>query len=239
MENKKILVIDDDPHLRRLIEATLTQAGALVFTAADGEEGLREFYARQPDLVVLDVMMPKLDGWETCRTIRRLSDVPIIMLTVRGHEDDIVRGLELGADDYITKPFSVKVLAARVQAALRRSKPETTAPEASSGYQDDHLTIDLPARRVYVKGEQVKLTAKEFDLLQYLLENAGRVLTLQQILEHVWGWEYQDDLDYVRVYVWHLRQKIEEDPRRPKYLLTEHGVGYRFEKQKSGYEPVR
>ncbi len=231
MENKKILVIDDDPHLRRLIEATLTQAGGVVFTAADGEEGLREFYARQPDLVVLDVMMPKMDGWETCRMIRRLSNVPIVMLTARGQEDDIIRGLELGADDYITKPFSVKVLVARTQAALRRGTTEPAMVEASSSYQDGYLTVDLAERRVYVKGEPVKLTAKEFDLLQCLLENAGRVLTLQQILEWVWGWEYQDELDYVRVYMWHLRQKIEADPQQPRYLMTEHGVGYRFEKQ--------
>ena len=228
---KKILVIDDDPRLVKLVDYSLTQEGYEVYKAYDGQEGLRQMYSHQPDLVILDIMMPKMDGWQVCRRIREMSNVPIIMLTAKGGEEDIARGLDYGADDYLTKPFRVKELLARVRAVLRRAAlpPPTEEPVT---YSDEYLTVNLAERRVVVQGEPVKLTPTEFRLLALLVKNAGRVLTFQQILEHVWGWEYQDDVDYVRIYVWHLRQKIEEDPSQPRYILTEYGVGYRFEKAK-------
>ena len=228
---KKILVIDDDPRLVKLVDYSLTQEGYEVYKAYDGQEGLRQMYSHQPDLVILDIMMPRMDGWQVCRRIREMSNVPIIMLTAKGGEEDIARGLDYGADDYLTKPFRVKELLARVRAVLRRAAlpPPTEEPVT---YSDEYLTVNLAERRVVVQGEPVKLTPTEFRLLALLVKNAGRVLTFQQILEHVWGWEYQDDVDYVRIYVWHLRQKIEEDPSQPRYILTEYGVGYRFEKAK-------
>ncbi len=230
MEEKKVLVVDDDPALLPLIEYTFAREGYEVLTACDGKEALKEFFAHKPDLVILDIMMPRMDGWETCRRIREVSDVPILMLTARGQDEDIVRGLEYGADDYLTKPFSIKVLLAHARAVLRRAALPPVEYAEPTTYADDFLTIDLKERRVTVGGEPVKLTPTEYRLLAYLVQNAGQVLTFTQILQNVWGWEYQDDLDYVRVYVWHLRQKLEQDPKNPRYIQTELGVGYRFEK---------
>jgi two-component system KDP operon response regulator KdpE len=229
MQGLKILVIDDDFHIRRATEQVFTRAGAKVYTAASSSEGLRLLYAEQPNLILLDIMMPDEQGWETCRQIRRLSDVPVIMLTALKQDQDIVRGLECGADDFVSKPFSSEVLLARARAVLRRAEP-AHAPDHSIVYQDDFLTIDLERRLVSIRDKVVKLTPTEFRLLAYLFKNAGRVLTFKQILENVWGWEYQDSIDYVHVYISHLRQKLEEDPKNSRYLLTEHGVGYRFEK---------
>jgi DNA-binding response OmpR family regulator len=173
-------------------------------------------------------MMPTLDGWQTCAELRRLSNVPIIFVTVLRREEDIVQGFDCGAVDYVTKPFSAKVLLARARAALRTM--DVSAGERRMVlYNDGYLNIDLEARRVLVGGESVQLTATEYRLLAYLLDNARRVLTYEQILEHVWGWDCQGSAGYVHVYVWHLRQKLEPDPRHPSYLLTERGVGYRFE----------
>lgn len=230
MENKKVLVVDDDPALLPLIEYTFAREGYEVYTAADGKEALRQFFAHRPELVILDIMMPRMDGWETCRRIREVSDVPIVMLTARGQDEDIIRGLEYGADDYLTKPFSIKVLLAHARAVLRRAALPPAEHGEPTTYADDHLSVDLKERRVTVRGEVVKLTPTEYRLLAYLVQNAGQVLTFRQILQNVWGWEYQDDLDYVRVYVWHLRQKLEDDSKHPKYIQTEIGVGYRFEK---------
>jgi two-component system KDP operon response regulator KdpE len=230
MQGKKILVIDDDVTLSQMIKFTFTRAGAEVFTAVDGREGLHRFYEQRPDLVILDVRMPDVDGWETCRQIRLFSNVPIIMLTTLNKDGEIIRGLDHGADDFVTKPFSREVLLARARALMRR----TEAPAESgsqSVYSDDYLVVNLEKRRVLVQGELVQLTATEFRLLSFLLQNAGQVLTYQTILDKVWGWEYQDSVDYVHVYLSHLRRKIEEDPRNPRYLLTERGVGYRFEKR--------
>jgi DNA-binding response OmpR family regulator len=228
VRGKRILVIDDDPDMVVLVKLLFSRAGAEVYTALDGREGLRQFGVCRPDLVLLDVMMPVLDGWETCRHLVRLSDVPIIFLTARTQEDDVIRGLECGAVDYVTKPFSTKVLLARASAALR-TVDAGPAERRNGHYDDGYLNVDLEARRVLVEGKLVQLTATEFRLLAFLFENAGRVLTYGQILEHVWGWECQGSTEYVHVYVWHLRQKLEQDPRHPSYLLTEHGVGYRFE----------
>lgn len=230
MLDKKILIVDDDFHIRQLVERAFTREGMQVYQASNGLEGLRQFYRQRPDLVILDIMMPEADGWETCRQIRQLSDVPILMLTALDQDEDIIRGLDYGADDFLSKPFSTNVLLARARAVLRRAalSPEEEKPLA---YDDNHLTIDLEAHRVLVRRKPIKLTRTEYRLLTYLLQHAGRVRTSQQILENVWGWEYQDSIDYVHVYISHLRRKIEEDPKNPKYLLTEHRVGYRFEKQ--------
>jgi len=230
MQGKKILIVDDDPQIRRLLEYSLSKEGAEIITSEDGKDGLRNFYLHKPDLVILDVMMPNMDGWETCRNIRQLSDVPIIMLTALGREEDIVKGLDIGVDDYISKPFSVKILVARARSALRRADlPVVSEPLLT--YSDNYLTINIEEHRVYVRGEPVELTATEFRLLAYLLENAGRVMSFGQILESVWGWEYTDDVNYIRVYIWHLRRKIEDDPKNPKYITNVQGIGYRFEKQ--------
>jgi two-component system KDP operon response regulator KdpE len=171
--------------------------------------------------------MPYADGWETCRQIRKLADTPIIMLTAIKDENAEVRALDMGAVDFVTKPFSPKVLLARARVALRQ--PVTGEQETASGYQDDYLTVDIVRRRVLVKGKPLKLTKTEFELLVYLADNEGWVSTFEQILDNVWGAGYEDNPDYVHVYVSRLRQKIEADPRQPRYLLSERGVGYRFE----------
>jgi two-component system KDP operon response regulator KdpE len=175
-----------------------------------------------------------MDGYEACSRIRSMSEVPIIFLTALDSTDDTVRGLDLGAVDYIAKPFSSRELLARSRAALRQTAAGSAASRAT--YQDDHLAIDLEDRQVLVWGDLVKLSAKDFELLACLLRNAGRTLTHRQILESVWGWEYQDHTEYVHAYMWRLRQRIEPDPRNPRYLLGERGVGYRFETQTSQNE---
>ncbi len=231
MKDRKILVVDDDAHVRRMIEQTFSKVGSHVVTAPDGQAGLRAFYEERPDLVVLDIMMPKADGWETCRQIRTMSDVPIILLTALNQQEDIIRGLDNGADDFVTKPFNPGVLLARARAALRRAQP--AAPEPSPDvFEDGFLAIDLANRRIAVQGEAVDLTPKEHDLLADLFRNMGRVRTFKQILESVWGAAYQDSPEYVHVYVSHLRRKIEPKPKDPQYIATIHGVGYRFEQQK-------
>jgi len=224
-----LLVIDDDAKLVEALKLYLTNAGYEVIAAADGLEGLRKMYAHRPDLIILDVMMPRMDGWEACRRIREISDVPIIMLTARGQESEKVRGLRLGADDYVAKPFSLRELEARVEAVLRRTR---LAPSTKGDilYADDELVIDAERWEVSRGGKPLELTATERRLLFYLAENAGRILTHRQILEKVWGPEYIDDVDYVKLYIWRLRQKVEEDPRQPRYILTERGIGYKFAK---------
>lgn len=225
----KLLIIDDDDKLVEAVERYLNKAGYETIAAADGVQGMQQMYSQRPDLIVLDVMLPRMDGWETCQRIREISNVPIIMLTARGQETDRVMGLKLGADDYVAKPFSLKELEARVEAVLRRSR----LPPPAKGrilYADDELVIDSERLEVNRRGERVQLTAIEQRLLFYLAENAGRVLTNEQILETVWGSEYVNEVDYVKLYIWRLRQKIEEDPRQSKYILTERGIGYRFAK---------
>lgn len=226
----KILIVDDDPMLSELISYNLESEGYTIVRAEDGREGLRKFEAEAPDLVILDVSMPKLDGWQVCERIRAVSDTPVMMLTAQGREEDVIRGLDLGADDYLTKPFQVRVLLARIRAALRRARL-SPAPVPEVTYSDDYLTIDLEHRRVTVDGEMTKLTPTEYKLLAFLVENKGRVLTFRQILENVWGFEYIDDIDYLRVYIWHLRKKLERDSKNPVYLLNELSTGYRFEPQ--------
>ena len=228
---QKVLIIDDDPAFTRLVEQALAPAGFEVLTAASGGEGLRLLFANRPDIVLLDVVMPEMNGWDTCRRIRDITDVPVIMLTAQKNtEEDIVRGLECGADNYLIKPVGKRELVGRVQAVLRRA--ELSLPEEQKGttFSDGYLTVDIPQRQVLINGDRVRLTPIEFRLLALLLQNAGRILTHKQLLEGVWGWEYADDLDYVRIYIWHLRQKIEPDQSKPKYIITEPGVGYSFHK---------
>ncbi len=225
----KLLIIDDDNKLVEAVELYLSRAGYDIVTAADGLQGMQQMYSQRPDLIILDVMMPTMDGWETCRRIREISDVPVIMLTARGQETDRVMGLKLGADDYVAKPFSLKELEARVGAVLRRTR--LSPPDRGRIlYADDDLVIDSERLEVSRGGERVQLTATEQRLLFHLAENAGRVLTNEQILRAVWGPEYVDEADYVKLYIWRLRQKIEEDPQDPQYILTERGLGYRFVK---------
>lgn len=228
--NKKILIVDDDPTVRFLAKKVLDDAGYQVFTAQDGQDGLRQFYAVRPDLALLDVVMPNVDGWQMLNGIRQMADTPVVMLTSKGRDEDIVMGLDHGADDYITKPFNPKVLLSRIRAALRRASQASAASQAPI-YSDGYMTVDLHQHRVLVKGEPVKLSAKEYGMLAYLVENSGRLVTATQILENVWGYAYRDEADYVRVYMTHLRQKLEPDPKNVKYFETEHGTGYRFVKQ--------
>ena len=228
--NDKILLVDDDPSLLELIQYNLEGEGFRVVTAKDGQAGVRLFFTDRPDLVILDVAMPKLDGYQVCERIREMSDTPVIMLTARGREEDIIKGLDLGADDYLTKPFRVNELLARVRATLRRARLKPEVVETLT-YSDDYLSIDLDAHRVTVQGEPVKLTAIEYKLLAFLVKHKGRLLEFRQILENVWGFEYIDDIDYLRVYIWHLRRKIEPDSKNPIYLINELNMGYRFEPQ--------
>ena len=229
---KKVLVVDDDPALIRLFNQILTRNGYVVVSAASGQEALRIMFEEKPDLVLLDVVMPGMDGWETCSRIRDFSDVPVIMLTgQKSTEDDIVRGLEYGADEYLLKPIGNKELMARVRAALRRAElPSYLETRKKPPFNDEYITIDINERKILINGERIKLTPREFKLLAILVDNAGSIITHRQILEKVWGWEYIDDVDYVRIYISHLRQKIEPEPNEPRYIFTEPGVGYYFKK---------
>ena len=223
----KILVIDDDATLLNLLRQSLGKAGYQVITATNGLSGLQTMYEERPDLIVLDVMMPHMDGWETCRRIREMSQVPIIMLTAKDEEADKIKGFEHGVDDYVTKPFGFAELTARVAAVLHRTHQRPTRRRPAIHRVED-LVIDLENRRVTKDGEVLDLTPTEYRLLATLVENAGRVLSHEQLLSDVWGPEYVDDTGYVKRYIWYLRQKLEDDPSRPKYILTERGFGYRF-----------
>ncbi len=231
---KKILIVDDDPSMVGLISQVLSSKGYEVLESNNGQDALRLLYSQKPDLVLLDVVMPIMDGWQTCSRIRDISAaIPIIMLTgQRKTEEDVVRGLDYGADDYLIKPVGNKELAARVQAMLRRAELSSSVEDQgkNAAFSDGYLTVDIVQRRVIVDGNHVKLTPIEFRLLALLLQNTGRILMHQQLLEKVWGWEYVDDLDYVRIYISHLRKKIEPNPALPKYIITEPGVGYYFQK---------
>ncbi len=225
--NLTILVVDDEPRLIDLIHLNLELEGFHVLEAANGYEALERLKEDLPDLIILDVMMPEMDGFETLKRIREVSTVPVMMLTVRQEEGDRIRGLDLGADDYLTKPFSPRELLSRTKALLRRSfMPSPT--RKTEIIVDDELTIDFNKREVWVRGEKVNLRPTEYRLLYHLVNNAGRLLTHETLLSKVWGHEYRDEAHYLRLYITYLRQKIERDPAHPKYILTERGLGYRF-----------
>jgi len=223
----RILVVDDERRMVGFIRLNLEQDGYEVIEAFNGTEALNRLRDSLPDLILLDVMMPDIDGFEVLRTIREISQVPVIMLTAKGEEDDKVKGLELGADDYVTKPFSPRELVSRIKAVLRRG---ATFEEDEEGVieVDDRLRIDFGRREVWVDDELIKLRPTEYRLLYHLVRNAGWVMTHDQILTKVWGYEYRDEPHYVRLYINYLRKKIEKDPSNPEYILTERGVGYRF-----------
>ncbi len=230
MNAANILVVDDEPQIRRVMRATLSSQGYVISEAKTGEEALDSFRKQRPDLVLLDVNMPGMGGLETCREIRRISDAPVIMLTVRNAERDKVSALDAGADDYVVKPFSIEELLARIRAALRRYAPG----EAMPPFVAKDLSIDFEAREITVRGEIVHLTPKEYDVLQYLVANQGKPLAHRRLLQAVWGPDYGDETENLRVVINQLRKKIELDPSRPKYILTEPWVGYRFQPPRTG-----
>ncbi len=225
----KILIVDDELAIREALGRKLKREGFETVLSGDGHEGLRAFQTEQPDLVVLDIVMPGMDGLALCRRIREASHTPVMLLSAQAiTEDDIIEGLTAGADEYLIKPIRLNEFAARVQAMLRRSALAGNDPELR--YDDDWLQIDVNRRIVMVNGESAHLTPREFRLLALLLAHAGRVVTQREILESVWGHEYVDDVYYPRVYISQLRRKIERDPAEPRYIQTEHRMGYRFEK---------
>ncbi len=229
MRPAKVLVVDDEPHLLKLVRSNLEAAHYKVITAMDGTSALAVLQEEGADLVVLDIMMPGVDGFEVLQKIREFSVVPVILLTAKDQEVDVVRGLRLGADDYVRKPFSVHELLARVEAVLRRGAPSedvrTRAPFVAGDFQ-----MDFQQRRVIVRGKEIKLGPTEWKLLSQLVANAGRVMLHTDLLRRVWGPEYGGETEYLRVYISYLRNKIEEDPSHPKHILTEHGVGYMFKR---------
>lgn len=227
MISAKVLVVDDDPQIRRVMRATLVSHGYQVGDARSGEEGLEELRASNYDLVLLDMNMPGMGGIETCRLIRSGSDVAIIMLTVSNTEKDKVDALDAGADDYVTKPFSLPELLARIRATLRRL-PQAPTHADLDALKQRGVEIDLPSRQVSVRGNTSRLTAREFDLLSYLLARPNKTIAHRELLQAVWGPDYGDELEYLRVFVNRLRKKIELDPSKPQFLLTDAWAGYRF-----------
>ncbi len=225
-DRRRVLVVDDEERMVRFIRMNLEHDGFQVMEAFNGKQAIDKL-RDNPDLILLDVMMPDIDGFEVLETIREVSSVPVIMLTARGEEDDRVRGLELGADDYITKPFSPRELVSRVKAVLRRTEGATGSMHGLIEV-DDRLKIDFDRREIWLEGKLVKLRPTEYRLLYHLVQNAGWVVSHDQLLQKVWGYEYRDEPHYVRLYINYLRQKLEKDPSDPKYILTERGVGYRF-----------
>ena len=226
--SKQILIVDDEPRMRRFVRMNLELEGLRVSEASDGLEAVRKVREEMPNLVVLDVEMPHLDGFETLAEIRRTSPVPVIMLTVRGEEDERIKGLELGADDYVTKPFSARELVSRINAVLRRVELSSPVERSNRVEVDDRLVVDFDRRLVLVEGEPVKLRPTEYRLLQYFIQNPGQMLSHEQLLSRVWGPEYVDDNQLLRLYVAYLRKKLEPDPSNPRYIFNERGAGYRF-----------
>jgi DNA-binding response OmpR family regulator len=225
-ETKTILVVDDEPRYVRLVEVNLTTEGYTVETASNGQQAVESVAAKQPDLVLLDVMMPIMDGFTACERIREFSTLPIIILTAKGEERDRVRGLDAGADDYIVKPFSAQELLARVRAVLRRAERQTTGDFHQPIFKHYELEIDLPRAMVKTGGNPVSLTATEYRLLQTMAAAIGKVLTPEELLSNVWGPEYRDDKEILWVCLSRLRQKIEVDPKSPVHIVTRQGLGY-------------
>ncbi|HEU5012826.1 MAG TPA: response regulator transcription factor [Roseiflexaceae bacterium] len=227
LRDKLILIVDDEQRMLNFMRMNLELEGVRVITATDGRDAVDKVREDMPDVVVMDIMMPGMDGFEALRRIRTFSQVPVLFLTARSEEEDRIKGLELGADDYISKPFSHRELISRIRAVLRRHYTPPPTPQTVITV-DDRLTIDFARREVLINGERVNLRPTEYRLLYHLVQNAGYVMTYEMLLTRVWGPEYRDETHYVRLYITYLRQKIEEDPSNPKYILTERGVGYRF-----------
>ncbi len=225
MNAASILVVDDEPQIRRVLRSTLSTHGYVITEAKTGEDALESMRKERPDLILLDMNMPGMGGIEACRQIRRTSDAPIIMLTVRNAERDKVAALDAGADDYVVKPFGIEELLARIRAALRRYSPGDTLPS----FVSKDLTIDFETRQMTVRDRIVHLTPKEYDVLKHLVANQGKPLTHRRILQSVWGPDYGEETENLRVVINQLRKKIETDPARPKYIVTEPWVGYRFQ----------
>jgi two-component system, OmpR family, KDP operon response regulator KdpE len=220
-----ILVVDDEPQIRRVMRSTLSTHGYVITEATNGEDAIESARKNKPDLVLLDVNMPGMGGIEACREIRRGSDAPIIMLTVRNAERDKVAALDAGADDYVVKPFGIEELLARIRSALRRYSPDEKVPPFAS----KDMAIDFESREVTVRGKDVHLTPKEYDVLKHLVANQGKPLTHRRLLQSVWGPDYGEETENLRVVINQLRKKIEADPAKPKYILTEPWIGYRFQ----------
>lgn len=227
LKDKLILVVDDEPRMITFMRMNLELEGCRVISAANGREALEKARQDMPDVVLLDIMMPGMDGFETLRRLRQFSQVPVLILTAKDEGEDRIKGLELGADDYIGKPFNHRELVSRIRAVLRRHYAAPPAPQTTVKI-DDRLTIDFARREVLVNGERVNLRPTEYRLLYHLVQNAGYVMTHEELLTRVWGPEYHGETHYLRLYVTYLRQKIEEDPAHPRYILNERGVGYRF-----------
>jgi two-component system KDP operon response regulator KdpE len=228
VSGETILVVDDEPQIRRVMRSTLSTHGYLITEAKTGEEGVESARKERPDLVLLDINMPGMGGLEACKEIRRLSDAPIIMLTVRNAERDKVMALDAGADDYVVKPFGIEELLARIRSALRRYAPGDAVPP----FVSKDVNIDFESRQVTVRGRDVHLTPKEFDVLKHLVANQGKPLTHRRLLQSVWGPDYGEETENLRVVINQLRKKIEADPAHPKYILTEPWIGYRFQPQR-------
>jgi two-component system, OmpR family, KDP operon response regulator KdpE len=223
MRKPTVLVVDDEPQILRVMRASLPIRGYEVLTASSGEEALNQLSKQVPDLIILDLAMPEMSGLEVCRRVREFSSVPIIVLSAKGSESDKVAALDLGADDYVTKPFGMDELLARARAVLRRLSASNDRELAVGD-----VKIDSDERRVVVGGKEIRLTPKEFDVFKYLVNNAGKVVTHRALLQAVWGWESTDQTEYLRVFINQLRRKIEADAGHPRYLITEPWVGYRF-----------
>ena len=254
--DQTVLIIDDDADLLQLASLIFKKAGARVITANDGLEGLSKFFTHQPDLVILDVMMPGNSGFDICQRIRQVSDTPLIMLTALNQEQQMLQGLAVGADDFLSKPFNPEILLARARNILRRmqsanesqtsnghkngsSDPrgrESNGKSAEFSYNDGYLSIDIERHEVSIHGQRIKLTPVEFRLLVYLARNAGKLLTFEKILLNVWGNGYLGSMEHVHVYISHLRRKVEEDNKHPRYIITVHGMGYIFEKQEVAFK---
>ena len=235
MNSATVLIVDDEPQIRRVVRTTLTSEGYAVLEARTGQEALEKIRSDHPSLVLLDVNMPGISGLDVCREIRQSSDVPIIMLTVRNSERDKVQALDAGADDYVTKPFGAQELMARIRAALRRSAPEESTP----AFLSDVLKIDFEKRAVTLNGNPVRLTPKEFELLRHLVANQGKALSHRRLLQAIWGPDYGEETEYLRVFINQLRKKIEPDPRHPRYIHTDPWIGYRFEPRPEKTRPAR
>ena len=229
MDKSRVLVVDDEPQITRVLRTVLTSQGYQVRTAGEGESALADFTEWRPELVITDLYMPHMDGVELCRRIRAVSTVPIIVLSVKGEERTKVEALDSGADDYVTKPFGIDELLARVRAALRRGRGSSDTETESFSAGD--FRLDLEGRRVHVGGNEVRLTPKEFDLFVYMARHPSRVITHRTLLEAVWGEASQEQPEYLRVFMGQLRKKLEPDPSNPRYLVTEPWVGYRFNPQ--------